>query len=230
MPILLLACLAAGATGCTKPNPAVCCTTIEQCGAIGVSDLRPCSGTDVCVENKCLVSGSDGAIDAVFIDAVVDSRGVHVFDVAYPKEWKFSVENTISGYFLIINTGAEALSTETLQLKSLVDDSASTNILVTATPVADQIPPGSSAGALSNYSRQLLVSSGLVAEPQSNTTADFMTLGIQGGPGGNYDVHVNVVLGLGDIDIPINMTIHVVDDLTTWQNPIVGHRAPGFRN
>ncbi len=39
---LLLSALSFASTACTKENPAFCCSTLESCGAAGVSSLRSC--------------------------------------------------------------------------------------------------------------------------------------------------------------------------------------------
>src|SRR4051812_46852493 len=42
---------------CTKPNPAVCCTSEADCAAVGISDSeRPCSVSGLsCVDHTCTV-------------------------------------------------------------------------------------------------------------------------------------------------------------------------------
>ncbi len=204
---------------CTKPNPTVCCTTPAQCEQIHVEDLRPCGADLVCRENQCVESSDDAAVDAIF-----DAQGVHVFDVAYPKQWRFAVDTTMGGYFLIVNTGATTLDMSTLQLKSLTYDT-STIVLVTATPLAVAVPPGSSAGALSMESTNLLINTQLVPEPRVNTTANFMTLGLQTHVPGNYDINVAIVLRLGGVDIPMSMVINVLDTQITYADPVLGFRG-----
>ena len=64
MRTILVLILGLGAACGTKPNPDVCCTDVDQCAAIGVSDgLRPCSGAGqvctpagVCVASECDVN------------------------------------------------------------------------------------------------------------------------------------------------------------------------------
>src|SRR5688572_992782 len=40
-------------SGCTKKNPAVCCTTAVQCDDYGFDELTPCGGFEVCVDGLC---------------------------------------------------------------------------------------------------------------------------------------------------------------------------------
>ncbi len=64
MRTILVLILGLGAACGTKPNPDVCCTSVDQCAAIGVSDgLRPCGGAGqvctpvgVCVASECDVN------------------------------------------------------------------------------------------------------------------------------------------------------------------------------
>lgn len=46
--------IAITATGCTKHNPSVCCTTAEDCASIGFSDDAPCANGLVCVDFSCV--------------------------------------------------------------------------------------------------------------------------------------------------------------------------------
>ncbi len=64
MRTILVLILGLGAACGTKPNPEVCCTSVDQCAAIGVSDgLRPCGGAGqvctpagLCVASECDVN------------------------------------------------------------------------------------------------------------------------------------------------------------------------------
>lgn len=51
--VILAAALAAA---CTRPNPAVCCDTAEQCTSLGVTDPRPCSVGQACLDFECVAS------------------------------------------------------------------------------------------------------------------------------------------------------------------------------
>lgn len=213
-------------TGCTKPNPEVCCTTLDQCSEIGVNDLRTCNDGLVCQDNRC-VAASDGGVDATS-DAVIDA-GVRAFEVAYPDEWRFSVPGPISGYFLAINTSNADLDMNTLELKSLDDDHPTAIVRVTISPSTTLIPPGFVGGALSGLSTQILVNSGLVPESRYDTTSDYLTLAIENAPDAMYDVHVDLVIAIGGIRIPMPMTIHMLPSGSIYANPLAGTRVVVFR-
>lgn len=51
-----------------------------------------------------------------------------------------------------------------------------------------------------------------------------MTFGLMNHPPGNYDINVEMVVSLGDANIPISMVVHVLDTLTTYADPLLGGR------
>lgn len=68
MRIILLVCVIA--TGCTKANPNSCCTTAEQCSAVGLKDITSCKSGNVCdpygacVKPQCAASTDCASPDA----------------------------------------------------------------------------------------------------------------------------------------------------------------------
>jgi hypothetical protein len=52
-PVLVAVVSVLSLTGCTKKNPAVCCTTAVQCDEYGFDELTPCQGFEVCVDGEC---------------------------------------------------------------------------------------------------------------------------------------------------------------------------------
>lgn len=50
---LLFASVLVLITSCTKPNPAVCCVSEDDCNAIGLGGIRECGEGLVCVANEC---------------------------------------------------------------------------------------------------------------------------------------------------------------------------------
>lgn len=210
-------------SGCTRSNPAVCCETVEQCQDIGVSDFRPCSDGLVCIRNECEERVADASIDAFVSDA-----GTHVFDVAYPEEWKFSVSGPISGYLLIVNAKGTALDTSTLEVRSISDDHPTAIVRVTANPVIATIATARAGGFVTPFSKTLLVDSGMVPEARVETNSDYLTLEIQDAPPGTYDINVNLVIGLDNIAIPLPMKIHMVPGPSVYADPTVGKRVLVF--
>src|SRR5690242_15108775 len=49
------------ATGCTRRNPSVCCTSASDCQAQGLPGITPCTGGQVCISNTCSVAPIDAA-------------------------------------------------------------------------------------------------------------------------------------------------------------------------
>jgi hypothetical protein len=173
----------------------------------------------------------DGSVsDTPMVDTMIDAMGTHVFDVAYPKEWKFSVEGPISGYFLIVNTSATPINSNTLELKSIDDDHPTAIVRVTVNPGTTQITQARASGSLSGLSQQLLVGSGLVTETRVDTTHDYLTLEIQNIPTANVDIAVALEISISGIRIAMPMTIHVVDKLpTVYADPMIGERKQVFQ-
>jgi hypothetical protein len=52
--LFLYAVLCTCASACTRPNPDFCCTSESECAALGVGEVRTCSGGRVCDSNVCL--------------------------------------------------------------------------------------------------------------------------------------------------------------------------------
>jgi hypothetical protein len=52
-PVLVAVVSVLALTGCTKKNPAVCCTTAVQCDEYGFDELTPCQGFEVCIDGEC---------------------------------------------------------------------------------------------------------------------------------------------------------------------------------
>lgn len=176
---------------------------------------------------------ADGpAVDSMAIDAVIDAQGVHVFDVAYPKEWKFNIEGPISGYFLIINSGTNPINGNTLELKSLDDDHSTAIVRVDVNPVDAVIAQGTASGSLSGLSNTLLVGTGLVSEARVNTDVNYLTLGVQNIPDiatGMLDINVSLAISIEGIRIALPMKIHVVPFDGIYADPISADRLPVYR-
>ncbi len=191
-----------------------------------MNDLRPCSGTDVCVENNCLAAGNDAAVDA---DAMTDAPGVHAFDIAYPNEWRFSVAGPISGYFLAINTSAADLNMSSLELKSIEDDHPTAIVRINVTPSPTLIPTGQVGGHLTPLSEQTLIGTGLVTEPRADTMSDYLSLAIENAPDGMYDIAVDLVIAIDDVRIAMPITIHMVPLTVVFADPLIGKRIAVYR-
>lgn len=47
---------------CTKPNPALCCTSADDCAAVGLhQDSKPCASGLACISNTCVLAPDGGA-------------------------------------------------------------------------------------------------------------------------------------------------------------------------
>lgn len=200
-----VACL----VGCTRPNPQYCdepsdCPVGQQC------DLT---------KNSC----APNVDAATTVDATPDAFRP-AFDVAYPHEWRFSVEGPVGGYLLVINTSSTPLNTSSLALKSIEDDHPSAVVRVTVTGYDATLSPGQAGGYVSMLSRLMLVDSGLVSESRVETDSNYLTLEIGNAPAGSYAIQAMVVLSLDNVDVPMPMTINIVEGPDVWANPLNGKR------
>lgn len=177
--------------------------------------------------------GLSGVCMPVSVDAGVDAPGdtarIPAFDVVYPREWKFSVSGPISGYLLIVNRERTALSTNTLQVKSISDDNPVAIVRVTAPVPNTFIPSGEAGGKLSPVSKAVLVDSGLATEPRTDVDTDYLTLEVDNAPSGTYDIQVALVLQLDNLDAPMPMLIHIVPGPVIYADPLVGERVTAYR-
>jgi len=175
-------------------------------------------------------AGPDGSTDPT-VDAAIDAPLRPAFDVAYPSEWRFSVNGTISGYLLIVNTSLNPLDLSTFEVVSISDDHPMAIVRVTApTAFSEALGPGFAAGELSGLSQDVLVDSGLVTEPNHLTEADFLRLDIEDAPNDTYDIGAEVTLSIDDIAVELPMTIHrVAGPNPVYADPLVGRRVMAYR-
>jgi len=176
------------------------------------------------------LDGSNGGIDASDIDAPIDAMLQPVYDVAFPEEWKFSIEGPISGYLLIINTSPNPLDLSTFEIVSVVDDHPTLNTVITApTAFNQQLGPGWAAGSLSGLSQDVLVDSGIVTEGNFYPDDNFLTLGFENMPAGTYDFTVTLTLAVEGHEVAMPMVIHHIDDAAIWADPQVGKRVTVYQ-
>ncbi|MBK7078177.1 MAG: hypothetical protein IPH44_38520 [Myxococcales bacterium] len=176
-------------------------------------------------------AGAD-ATDApvVAIDAPVDAPGLAAYDIAYPAEWRMSVQGPATSFIVIVNTGPSPLSLSTFQVTGLSDDHPTAVVRVTSPgSFGDTLQPDTAAGALSGLAETLLIGSGLVPEAWSVRTTDFLSLELLNAPAGTYDIAVNLTVELDGRPASLPMTIHVVPGPTIYLDPLVGRRLTVYR-
>ncbi len=167
---------------------------------------------------------------AVAVDAPADAPGLAAYDIAYPAEWRMSVSGPATSFIAIVNTGPSPLSLSTFQVTGLSDDHPTAVVRVTSPgSFGDTIAPDNAAGRLSGLAEALLISSGLVMEPWSVRTTDFLSLELLNTPPGTYDIAVNLTVELDGRPASLPMTIHVVPGPTIYLDPLVGRRLTVYR-
>ncbi len=163
-------------------------------------------------------------------DAGIDAPGLPAYDIAYPSEWRMSVAGPATGFVVIVNTGTAPLSLSTFQVVSLSDDHPTAVVRVTSPgSFGETIQPDTAAGFLSGLAEQLLIGAGLVPEPWTVRSSDFLSLELLNAPAGTYDVGVNLAIELDGRPAALPMTIHVVPGPTVYLDPLVGRRVTVYR-
>jgi hypothetical protein len=152
------------------------------------------------------------------------------FDIVHPAEWKFSVSGPAEGFVVFVNTSQKPLSLSTLKVTSVSDDhpTAEVRVVVPEAP-STVLPPGMAAGLLSGLSRDLMVNSGLVPEPFTDSAASYLSLELADAPPGTYDIAASVTLTLDGRDATLPLTIHLVPGPIVYLDPSVPRRAQVLR-
>ncbi len=226
--------------GCSKRNQEVCCETADECAAISTKEVVACE-IGVCVGHECVDIGAcDGNEDCEAPDTCVDETCTAppappdaalkpAFDVAYGKEWCFSVAGPVGLSIVFINTDVSPLSMTTIQVRSLDDDHPTAFVRIETTPSSTEIPPGFAGGKLSPVDEAVLVDTGIVTEPRIDTEINYGSIELVDAPVGTYDIVVDAVLGLEGLDVPLHMTLHMQPGPQVCANMEVGTRAQIFK-
>ncbi len=199
---------ASDSSWCVFPDPS--CPSAERWGAAAGDDLAT-----TCREG--------GAPDAGVPDAGVPDGGTHAFDIVYPDEWEFSVDGPAVGFFVIINESQAPLSPYYLYVQSVSDDHPTATAIVRADPPFADIAPGTASGQLTSVAEQVL--SPLIWEPRVDTDHSYLSIVLLDAPDGIYDIHVDLVIGLGGLEVPLPFTIHHKLLPTVYLDPTHGKRV-----
>src|ERR1041384_7086005 len=122
----------------------------------------------------------DGAVvDAAMVDAgpdaMVDAALPKVFDIVYGSTWELNVDQAVPGWIVIVNTGTAPLDLSTLRVIGVSDDHPTMNLTASPARLTTQLAAGKIGGQLTPVSHRVTVEAGLVAEPNVDTTVDYMT-------------------------------------------------------
>ncbi len=136
------------------------------------------SGLVLCLVAACRI---DGHYDPLPIDAAPDDGAPSQakFDVAYVNAWEVGSAATLftdGAWARIVNTGPEPLDLSLAEITNIATDDERIEIAMTLENVDGlRLNPGFGLGYLDNQSRSLIVSSGLVTEPEQRSGT---TLGV----------------------------------------------------
>lgn len=149
-------------------------------------------------------------IDAVpSVDAAPDAAP-RIYDVAYGSTWEFNVNQAMTGWITIINTGTAALDLSTLKVVSVSDEHPTMNLTASVNAVTTRLAVGQVGGHLTPVSRRVTVDAGLVTEPTVDTSADYVTFDLLNFNDSN-DVTFNgkITLEIAQRSVELPMTFHV---------------------
>lgn len=152
-----------------------------------------------------------------------------VFDVAYAREWRFSISApAVGGFALIVNTGSTAFELDDLRVVSVTDDHADAVVQVAPDDLVARLEPGNAAYASAEVVSNLV--------PETRRSGDeSIWLSIENLPGGplqsTFDINASVTMALGDAHVVLPVTFLMVSGL----DPVVvadaesGARKSAFR-
>jgi len=158
---------------------------------------------------------ADGAaIDGTMIDAgpdaMVDAALPKVYDIVYGSTWELNVDQAVPGWIVIVNTGTAPLDLSTLSVVGVSDDHPTMNLTASPAQLTTQLAAGKIGGQLTPVSHRVTVEAGLVAEPNVDTTTDYMTFQLL-----NFDnssevmVHGKITIQIGSRTAELPMTFHI---------------------
>jgi hypothetical protein len=134
-----------------------------------------------------------------------DAALIPAFDAVFPNVWQFSVSGApVPLDLMIVNRGVSPLSMSTLQVKSLSDDHPLAFARITTKPSSASIAPGFAGGLISPIAEPVIVGSGLVTEPRTDTMSEYASIEFVDAPDGTYDLTIDAVLSLDGLDIPLH--------------------------
>jgi hypothetical protein len=204
----------------------------------GMVSLRGSLLVGFCLVGACSFErpadvGFDASPDTAppMIDAQpVDAHGPAAFDIAYPHEWRWSVNAFAKDFLQVINTGDSVNDLLTFDIVSYSDDHPQAVVtFVEPGGVHSVLHPGSTAGALSEPAKEVLVDSGLVTETNAFPKADFLHVEVDDAPEGVYDIAVDLTIVLDGIEVDLPMTFHHEGGIVVRTDPSAGRRIELYR-
>lgn len=196
-----------------------------------VTALVACGlGSMGCGDQQAPATDAPPGIDAGRpIDAGVDSPPpLARYDVGYIDEHTIPYNYTgVGGMVLIVNKSEKPLSMAKASVVSVTSDRSDvTCTLALDPPSTTLLPPNHVAGLLSQQAALELVNSGLVPEPIDDDMMNF-EIGFASFPPIGIDVHARATIRIGDADLVLPFTIHVVSgDRTNELNHAVRIGTP----
>ena len=215
-----------------KPAPVVPCESDSNCNVHpGGQCIASPTGAD-----QCAYPSTTCPSRMAFGELTGDLAGTcaaAAFDVAFIREWRFSISGPVVGGVLqIINTSSEPLSLSTLQVSASDDHNVATagvHITEETTLRALLLAPGTATQIVS-----VAGTPPLSTEPVANETVFFWldVLDLPGGPlQSTFDITAQISITLDGAAVTLPVTLHMVSGL----DPVVvadaeaGARVSAFR-
>jgi hypothetical protein len=123
-------------------------------------------------------SGDAALVDAALVDAgpdaSPDAARPRIYDVAYGSTWEFNVDQEVTSWIAIVNTGTAALDLSTLRVLDVSDEHPTMNLTARVISASTRLQPGQVGGRLSPVSKRVTVDAGLITDPTVDTTDDYL--------------------------------------------------------
>ena len=171
-------------------------------------------------------SSVDGAMVDAGPDAMADAALPKIYDIVYGSTWELNVDQAVTGWIVIVNTGTAPLDLSTLRVVGVSDDHPTMNLTAIPAALTTQLPPGKIGGQLTPVSQRVTVDAGLVAAPTEDTTTNYMAfqlLNFTDSP--EVMIHGKITIQIGSRTAELPMTFHI----TKLDGPILFEPSLGQR-
>jgi hypothetical protein len=145
----------------------VAAVVLAGCGK--VADDRPIDAAP---------SGDAALVDAALVDAAPDASPdaarPKIYDIAYGSTWEFNVDQEVTGWIAIVNSGTAALDLSTLRVLDVSDEHPTMNLTARVISASARLQPGQVGGQLTPVTRRVTVDAGLITAPTVDTTVNYL--------------------------------------------------------
>src|SRR6185436_9344145 len=164
------------------------------------------------------------------VDAMPDARPdaalPRIYDVVYGSTWEFNVNQEVSGWIAIVNTGTAALDLSTLRVLDVSDEHPTMNLTARVISASTRLSPGQVGGQLTPVTKRVTVDAGLVTDPTVDTDVNYLGFDLLNFTN-NTEVRFNgiITIDIANRAVQLPMVFHV----TPFTGPILFEPSLGKR-